>query len=263
MPKKSPYYDDVKYIKHKHTKFAFLWWILFPCMIAGVVLLAMFFSGVLAGDFSLFSRYNYKTEQITYYGLSFGTYDDKETAQSVANGVVLQGASGYIWEQDNKYIVLGSIYMTYEDCQSVISNITGTNYNMNVFEITLPKIKKNIDEYEILKLNFEYMKQTIKLLYDTSIGLDTKVMTNLQVSSTINSQRSDGMVQKDNASLYILSTPSKYLDESIIALQHIIDTQDELVYKLIEDTSSSYSLRYALCSVVDNVYQFVNNIKNI
>lgn len=262
---KSNFYPDVKYIKRKGSvKLRILWWFLFPCAIAVVVLLAMFFSGLIAGgDLAFWHRYNLKIGSVTYYGLSFGTYDDLDKAKEVANGTVLQGAAGYIWQDSDKYVVLGNIYMSYDDCKTVIDNITGTNYSMNIYTIKVDNLRKNLDEHEIVSDSYSYLIDTIKMLYDTSMDLDTKKMTNIQASSVLNTQKSDGMIQKDTASMYQLSSSSEYVSRCIQSLQHTIDTLDDLVYKLIQDESAGYSIRYALCSSVQNVYDCVRDMKKI
>ena len=131
MPKTS-YYDDVKIIKKsfKSRLKSLLIFSLVIITIMGCFGMAIFLSEALTvgnlGALVVYGDTKLKIDKSSMYAVTLGKYVNKEEAVKVALGASVQGASGYVWE-DNEYYVIGNIYSSNEDALKVVENLKESN----------------------------------------------------------------------------------------------------------------------------------------
>lgn len=267
MPK-TYLYDDVKIIK-KPFKYRFRVFLIFfgiAIILGASVLSGMYLSkALMVGNITSVMVYggtSIARNEKKYYAVILGEYDDKNEAISVGLGANVQGASGYVWE-NGKYYVVGNIYTSRSDAESVIENLKETNYNVSIMDITLKKIKVSFDNIE--NKNVKIIKDALSLydivyeeLYDYSIKFDSKVYNNLAVCSYITALR--GRVRTSISAVQDISDGNEKLLTIIGGLIKIDTILDDLILQTIENKGTNYQLKYAISSVVRIQYETYNNL---
>ena len=265
------YYEDVKVIKKplKQRVKSFLKIFLVIATIVGCFFGATYLSSALTvGNLTSYIVYggtSVKTKKKTMYAVTLGSYDDYTEAEKVALGSTIQGASGFVWEQDNKYYVIGNIYSSNSDAEKVIENISETNYKAEVLKIEFASLNLNFDMYDnsnmpVVSKAFEIFGDVEEELYTYSIKFDSGDISHLAVSSNISTLRGEvkaiivGVQNLINASESKLGVVQEYL----IKVDEVLE---QAILKTIDNTATSYSLKNAIASVVRLEYNLVNTLK--
>ena len=265
------YYEDVKVIKKplKQRVKSFFKIFLVIATIVGCFFGATYLSSALTvGNLTSYIVYggtSVKTKKKTMYAVTLGSYDDYTEAEKVALGSTIQGASGFMWEQDNKYYVIGNIYSSNSDAEKVIENISGTNYKAEVLKIEFASLNLNFDMYDnsnmpVVSKAFEIFGDVEEELYTYSIKFDSGDISHLAVSSNISTLRGEvkaiivGVQNLINASESKLGVVQEYL----IKVDEVLE---QAILKTIDNTATSYSLKNAIASVVRLEYNLVNTLK--
>ena len=265
------YYEDVKVIKKplKQRVKSFFKIFLVIATIVGCFFGATYLSSALTvGNLTSYIVYggtSVKTKKKTMYAVTLGSYDDYTEAEKVALGSTIQGASGFMWEQDNKYYVIGNIYSSNSDAEKVIENISGTNYKAEVLKIEFASLNLNFDMYDnsnmpVVSKAFEIFGDVEEELYTYSIKFDSGDISHLAVSSNISNLRGEvkaiivGVQNLINASESKLGVVQEYL----IKVDEVLE---QAILKTIDNTATSYSLKNAIASVVRLEYNLVNTLK--
>ena len=262
MPK-TFYHSDVKLIK-KPLKLRFRSILIFFGI--GIILSASVVSGVYisraltVGNIATVMVYGGSSiarGEKKYYAVMLGEYDSRDEATSVGLGASVQGASGYVWE-DGNYWVVGSIYTSRSDAESVVDNLKDTNYTLSVKEIKLKKIKLSFDnldnkDVKVIREGLALYDDVYEALYDYSIKFDSKVYNNLAVCSYISSLR--GRVKTSISALQSIVGG----DERILSIKggliSIDAVLDQLILQTIQNLGTNYQLRYGMSLVVRTQYE--------
>jgi hypothetical protein len=200
MPK-NIYYNDIKILKKpfKYRLKSFLKIFVFCITIVGCFLSAKYFSKALTignvTSFILYGDTNLKMPQKSMYAVTMGRYETFNEAESVGLGLMTQGGSGFVWE-DNKYYVIGSIYNDKHSAESVMNNLNESNYSLQILEIKFPAINIRFEDYENKEVKeienaFKLIDMIIDEIYTYSIKFDKSEMNTFAVSSAISGLRGD------------------------------------------------------------------------
>ena len=237
-------------------------------MVVGTFILADICSGALSVgalglNFSGSDRIN--IDKHSLYAISMGAYEDKPSADKVALGLQVQGGAGYVWQSNNKYLVLGSIYSKKEDADSVVDDLSKSNYAVQVFEIKFAKLSlviKGLEKQDtaFIKDMFLDLDKIYADIYTYSINYDSNASNNLAISAGLNTLK--GEVKKYISKLQELATKvsSNYVSiikDSFILLDSVLDTA---VYRTLTDSGINYYLKYLMCEVVDINYKLNQNL---
>ena len=209
--------------------------------------------------FGMFKGSDIDIAEQSLYAICMGESEDKFRAYTIADGISVLGGGGYVWYEDNKYKVMANIYENIDDANKVLSNISNTNYDTKVVELRLNKVQINVDgiskeDLSILNGGIDRIYLLYKDLYDLSNNIDTKDMTYIQASSMVNGYKSEFKIMH-NKIMEVLAkySPSK-LQNILDTYVHIIDTLDNLVYKLLENNQSGFVIKNAEIDVVYKLY---------
>lgn len=257
------YYEDVKVLKKPLKKRLKAYLIFFGIFIlmGGIVFSALLISNTLAvsniSTIFVYGDKSLKFEEKVVYAVSLGSYESEDEANRVALGSTIQGSAGYVWK-DNLYYVLGSIYSTYELANKVISNLQGTQYNISILEIGLPKISLTFDEYENKQVDtigdaITSFQSVYDKVYGYSIAFDKGEMNNLAISTQLSTIRGEikGYISTMQS---ILSMPNAKVQEVQKALIKLDELLDQAIIKTIDNSSTASYLKYAICSIVSIEY---------
>lgn len=263
MPKIN-YYEDVKVLKKplKQRLKSILIFCLILITIMGCFGIAFFLSEALTvgnlGAFVVYGDTKLKVDKSIMYAVTLGEYANKEEAEKVALGATIQGASGYVWE-DNKYYVIGNIYSSYDDAMKVMENLKESKYNTAIKEIVFPKLAIDFEMYEnsdmeVVKNSLKIIDDIYKLLYDYSIKYDKGDVSHLAVSSGLSSCRGEvkSMIVKVQN---LLNKEMSSLSKIQLALIKCDEILDQTILKAIDNSSTNYSIKYAIACVVRIKYE--------
>ena len=196
---------------------------------------------------------------LKYYLLSLGSYDTFGEAESVSITATLLGASGYIWEQDNKYFVLGSVYATNENAKSVQNNFDNTEYKTEVLpvKISFTKVlneKFSKEQKEKITDTIAFLKRVCDSLIENSIKLDKKEISYIIASNNLNNLKSDLVEYKNNFE-YFFDDKIESIINFKTAILKIESLLDKTVNSLIQNDSVNYNIKNCLCGVVRYCYE--------
>ena len=269
MPKLK-YYDDVKIIK-KPFKKRFLRFVSFFCIalvFSLCIVVANYFSSAITVSGGA-TKLIYGDETISkksksYFAVTLGEYSSLEEASAVAITSTIRGASGYIWE-DNNYFVVGSVYLSREDAIAVIENLKESDYTVNIKEISLNKINLKFDDYDnktVRKIEnaIDFLDDIIVKIYNYSISFDKGEINNLAVSTNLSDLRGDTKVlisQMQN----ILNTPNDYLQLVQNTLIKVDQLLNEVILKTIDNSSTGYILKNTVVSLVEFEYRLYKSLE--
>jgi hypothetical protein len=265
------YYEDVKVIKKplKQRIKSILKIFLVIATIVGCFFVAGRFSSALTvgnlGSLIVYGDTMVKVGGDSLFAVTIGSYDSYDQAEKVALGSTIQGASGFVWEQDNKYFVIGNIYSSVEDANKVIDNISGTNYVADILEIKFPKLKLNFDSYDnsdmpIVNSAIALFDKIYDALYMYSVKFDKGEISHLAVSGNISGIRGElkgvmvgvqNLINKQSTSLVVVQ-------EYLVGVDEVLD---QAILKTIDNSATNYSLKNAIATVVRLKYDMYQKLK--
>ena len=263
------YYSDVKIIKKplkqrvKNIFKIFLFFVLVVGCFWGAKGLSKALTVGNLGALIVYGDTKVKLEETSYYAVTLGEYNDKIEAERVGLGAMVQGAGGYVWENDGKYFVIGNVYKNYSDASKVVSNLKDSKYAVSTMEIHFEEKKLDFSMYEnedmvVINDAFKIFDSVYLFLYDNCIKFDSGETTHLAISSGISALR--GEVKSKIVSVQNLINKSKselsVVQEALIKLDEVLD---QTIIKTIDNSSTSYSLKYSIASVVRIKYDMVKS----
>ena len=263
------YYEDVKVIKKplkqrlKQVLKIFLILVLIVgCFLGGKYLSRALTVGNL-GALIVYGDTKLTIKERTFYAVTMGEYDNKEDAERVAMGASIQGAGGYVWEGE-KYFVVGNIYLAEKDAESVVTNLKESQYSIGIMSIHMPRVVLDYSMYDNSDMGlvhnvYNIFGKVYEKLYGYSISFDKGEVSHLAVSSNISSLRGEvkslivsaqNLINKQDSSL---SSVQQYL----VKLDEVLD---QAILKTIDNSSTNYSLKYALTNVVRLEYELLHKL---
>ena len=114
---------------------------------------------------------------------------DATSAEKFANTFRVRGAAGLTLKIDGKWRVLLSLYPDLEAAQSVSKQLSTSGTTTKISSITTARIhtsKMNEQQKSTAKNIYEHYIETIDLLYNTSIALDSSTMTESSAQVRVN-----------------------------------------------------------------------------
>lgn len=247
--------------KHGNRFFFFILTIL--CVVV-CVFVSQFLSSVITTGAIGISNNTTSTSYSEYklYALSLASYSTESQANDYANTITRQGAGGYVWQKDNKYYVIASIYEKKNDAESVLKNLT-ENANAEIVEIKIDKV--SLSQISSANLKKEYLsmmsnlKETYCKLYDISVSLDTSVYSETKSRIEIDNVKTNLQKQLDQISNGSSSADGIYYVIIKNAVQKIIDKIADVVeYTSTDNFPFSAKLKHTYISIVEDITDLVD-----
>lgn len=259
MPNNS-YYDDVKIIK-KSLKSRLKSCFIIICIAVTIVLTflasSMLSKALTVGKISnifVFGTTNINIKKSSLYAVSLGRYNTLGEAEQVGTGASVQGASGFVWQDGDEFVVIGNIYPDYNSGEKVLSNLQSSQYNVSIFEIKFPQIDINMNDYENKQVNtirksLEYIDSLYNAIYDYSNKFDQKTISNLAISSNLSNIRGEGKIHINNLQdiLQVSNSKIQSIQNSLFRIDEILN---QAVLKTIENVGVNHSLKNVLSNIV-------------
>jgi len=264
------YYDDIKIIKKplklkikSIIKFFLIIGTIIGCFYGATYLSSALTVGNLT-SLIVYGGTSIKVQEEIKYAVILGVYDTRKEAENVALGSTIQGASGFVWEDSDKFFVIGNIYASNDDAKKVVENLKDSNYKIDIKEIKYSKLNLNFDMYDnsdmiVINNSFKIFEDVYGELYGYSISFDKGEINHLAVSSKVSALRGEvkslivgvqNLLNKSDSCL-------KILQENLIRLDELLD---QTILKVIDNSSTNYSLKYAIASTERLKYETFQNL---
>lgn len=266
---KNNYYEDVKIIKKplkKRLKKIFNFFIIilvFSCTIIASIYLSKAISVGGISSLIVYGNTEIKIQSHELYAVVLGEYETQEEAEKVSIGSNIQGASGYVWK-DNNYMVIGNIYASIDDAEKIIQNLADSNYKAYIYTIKFPKIHLSLSEYVGEDVNFieksiKYIDKLCKELYTYSIAYDKGESNNFAISSKISELRGEckTYISKLQSVLSIQSPKVEKIQHTIILIDEILN---DAVLKTIDNSTTSYIIKNIHSKIIHLKYGLFNDL---
>lgn len=116
----------------------------------------------------------------TIYALSLQKSEDKSQIESKKNELQAQNGAGFVYEKDNCFYLLSSLYENVNDAELVKNNLKNSGIESEILTIALDSQKIegafSNDEKTVLSNTLKATYETFKKLYDVAISLDTNLI---------------------------------------------------------------------------------------
>ena len=263
---KEEYADGIKIIKRK-SKGKVIGVLLIVLVCFGMVtLLAELLSKTISvGNFSIVSLIfgnGEKIDERKYYAVALGEYDKREAALEVAMGASVAGASGFVWEKDNKFYPIGSIYKNKEAAEIVKTQLDSSVYSISILDIDFKEvvIDERTKEQAVCEMIYEslnYLDELFNNFEKHSIQLEKNEITFVAAASFINAYAGEIRVFESKMQYLI----EEYKDETLKKIKNgfvAIETSlNNTVSTLLSNFSPISDVKYGLVDFVYNYYSLI------
>ena len=271
MSKQKLKYLETKLIKRKNKNVGRGFKVFFVCVI--LIFATIFISGNLGAILKLnpvsflFGGGSYEIKKHSYYAVLMGEYDNRAEAEAVASGVAVMGAAAYVWQLDNKFLVVGNVYNNKDDAEKVLKNVSGNNYSVSVKEI--PFFKINLNESDLTNEQTKLLVSAVKFLdtvyercYDYSVKFDKGEVVATVVSSELNGLKGEVLVWANKLDLinsYMLTNKGVLIKNAYIT---VLAELEKSVLSVISGNSTNKDLKYLTTAVTVAKYNLYKNINS-
>lgn len=192
-------------------------------------------------------------EQQTVYAISVANSNQQESLLSQQNSLQSKNGAGYIYQMDQTYHLIASIYENINDAELVKNNLKTSGIDCEIKTISLQskQIEGNFssDEKSVLTTCAKSKFDIFKKLYDVSISLDTCLIDEKQAKLECNSIYSTNISNKANFDTYF---SSQINNSSLKELNNDLERTNTMLFELI--TESFDNNKQTLSSLIKETY---------
>lgn len=157
----------------------FFFFVLTSLCVAFCVLISHFFAGIISTNTFGAANISASVSEICLYGVCGKSFGIKSQATEFANSLKAKNSGSYIYNKDDKFYVICSIYEHENDAKNVLENILESYPNCEIIKIKIDGLEfanlTNQNFKKSLTSSFASLKQAYLDLYDISVCLDTSV----------------------------------------------------------------------------------------
>ena len=210
----------------------------------------LFSSLITVGGFTFVSD-DVSISKFDVYAVCISSHQTLIQAQDNANICISLGGAGYIYA-DDEYYVIASIYENEADAQKVKESLTLTRPSTTIKKIEIGSISMSSNlssqEKSTLTETFNIFKNTYKKLYDISVSLDTGVIQEINARLSVNELASTINEAKDNFSTVFSTTTTK----NLLATKKAVDDLSTAITNLVNNAKVPYTsyIKYAYCETL-------------
>lgn len=173
----------------KKSKFFSLFFMLISFALC-ISLAGVFSSLITVGGFSNITSGDAKSSGFVVYAVSLYKTQTKAQAREMSEVTMRKNGAGYIYQDDEAFYVFASCYENKADAEKVVSNLKENEVSSSIkdlqFNEILLKSKMTEQEKTVLIKALSSFKNLYKKLYDLSVSIDTKLLTEIQAKVLLN-----------------------------------------------------------------------------
>ena len=193
---------------------------------------------------------------LSCYAISFEKGLTQSSAESLANDYRKIGAGGYVWQTDQYYYVLSSVYLNKSDAL-LVQNSIQQNHNLtsSIIEFQIPQISVSLnldsEEKKVLQKALNAHENAYKQLFDIALSLDTNVYNEISARLAINTTFSS--INTINADYRVLFEQIDELQTLTQSLQNLIETLQKLCSGITISSGQTMSstIKYRYTQILD------------
>lgn len=186
------------------------------------------------------------------YAISMASSTSENDLTSQKENLQSQNGAGYIYEKDEKFYLLASIYENYNDAELVKNNLKTNGIEAEILTITLDTIQIEgnftADEKNMLSNGIKSSVETFKNLYDVAISLDTSVFDKTKAKIECNTIYSNNVSIKANFDTYFKDTK----DDNLKKLQSTLTRTNDYLSNLISENYDTQTQTFS--SLIKQTY---------
>ncbi len=191
------------------------------------------------------------------YAISMDKSETKESLSDKIKELQSQNGAGYIYESENFFYVIASLYENQNDAEKVKSNLETSGVSAEILKIELSeiKIKGNFsaERKEILNKCLRADFDTFKVLYDVAISLDTNVFDKTKAKLQCNNIFSNHISTKTNFQTFfkedLNNETFKKINENLLSTENILSNLISEVFQNPNQTFSSL-IKLSYCQIL-------------
>ena len=218
----------------------------------------LFSSLITVGGFTFVSD-DVSISKVEMYAVCISNHKTLIQAQDNANVCISLGGAGYIYT-DDEYYVVASIYENEADAKKVKESLVVTKPTTTIKNIEIKSVtfsgNLSSQEKSTITNTLGIFKTTYKKLYDISVSLDTGVIQEINARLSVNELASSVNEIKDNFNTVFNSTQTK----NLITIKNAVDKLSTALNSLINNSKVPYTsyIKYSpLC-----IYSFYFNTRH-
>ena len=267
--KKSNEYDAYakyryNYCSKQKNKKGFLFALFFVVFcISVVVFFSISFSNFLLVNKVVNINSSFIQNAKTLYALCLDNATTIEDAHKKSGDQQKQGGAGFIFQTNNGFKVISSIYSTKTDCEKVKSNLISSGVNVEIIQLTLPainlKVSLNSSSSQILGEGLNLFYKNYQILYNLSVEFDKQNIDLIKVKSSIKN------LQDENSKI-VQKYSNQFVKSSNVSILYIkiylnkINTNLDNLLMGDESINLSSSIKQTYCNIINDYLILCNEI---
>lgn len=215
----------------KKTKFFSIFFMIISFALC-ISLAGVFSSLITVGGFSNITSGDAKSSGFVVYAVSLYKTQTKAQAREMSEISMHKNGAGYIYQDDEAFYVFASCYENKADAEKVVSNLKENEVSSSIkdlqFNEILLKSKMTEQEKTVLIKALSSFKNLYKKLYDLSVSIDTKLLTEIQAKVLLNDIISEQSKVQTNFETIFNSKLTSTLLEIKLSLSNISNILNNL-----------------------------------
>lgn len=215
----------------KKTKFFSIFFMIISFALC-ISLAGVFSSLITVGGFSNITSGDAKSSGFVVYAVSLYKTQTKAQAREMSEVTMRKNGAGYIYQDDEAFYVFASCYENKADAEKVVSNLKENEVSSSIkdlqFNEILLKSKMTEQEKTVLIKALSSFKNLYKKLYDLSVSIDTKLLTEIQAKVLLNDIISEQSKVQTNFETIFNSKLTSTLLEIKLSLSNISNILNNL-----------------------------------
>lgn len=192
----------------------------------------------------------------TVYAISMTSGTTEAELSSSKQELQTQNGAGYIYEKDDKFYLIASIYENFNDAELVKNNLQTSGVETEILTIVLEKSRVegnfSADEKTILTNCLKSKIETFKDLYDVAISLDTNVFDKTKAKLECNTIYSENISTKANFDTYFKQSNNISLQSLQSTLTATNNCLSNLISENYDTTTQTFSslIKQTYCKIL-------------
>lgn len=216
---------------NKKTKFFSIFFMIISFALC-ISLAGVFSSLITVGGFSNITSGDAKSSGFVVYAVSLYKTQTKAQAREMSEVTMRKNGAGYIYQDNEAFYVFASCYENKADAEKVVSNLKENEVSSSIkdlqFNEILLKSKMTEQEKTVLIKALSSFKNLYKKLYDLSVSIDTKLLTEIQAKVLLNDIISEQSKVQTNFETIFNSKLTSTLLEIKLSLSNISNILNNL-----------------------------------
>ena len=207
---------------------------------------------------------NVSSNAFELYMLTLAKSQVEKEAFSLAQDYQCIGAGGYVWQQDDYYYVVSSVYANKNDAVLVQNSVkTNQGFDSEIITVKFNALTINgnfsADEKRVLTKALNCFYDFYLSIYDVAISLDTNVYNEISARLAVNNAHNTLNNTIDDFNT-LFTSPSGEIEELSSSLTQALNESKNLCGGTLISSSQTYSslLKYRYTAVLGIFYQLLN-----